>query len=326
MKVFLTKLIPNIGIQMLKDAGIAVDVYPHEETIIPYTELIATAKNYDALLVAGFAKIDANFFEQCPNIKVVSLFSVGYDNVDVAAANKYGIPVGNTPGVLSKATADTAFLLMLAVSRKAFYNYKKIIDGKWKQFEPVKDLGIQLEERTLGIFGLGSIGFEMARKSKAAFGMNIIYHNRSRNEKAEKELGAQYVSFDELLAESDVISMHANLTSETKGIFNTTAFEKMKPTAIFINTGRGNMHNEDDLKDALEKGTIWGVGLDVTNPEPMVKDNPLLYMPNVCILPHIGSATKETRDEMAVLAAKNVIAGLKGAPLAAIINEEVYKK
>lgn len=324
MHVFITNQIPEVGINLLKDAGHEVTIFPPEQTPIPREVLIEECRQHDALLVAGFAKLDEGFFQQCPNIKVVSLFSVGYDSVDIEAATKHKVPVGNTPDVLSNATADTAFLLMLAVSRKAFYCYKKILDGKWKQFEPVADLGIDLTGKTIGIFGLGKIGYEMARKCKAAFNMNIIYHNRSRNEKAEKELGARYVSFDDLLAHSDVISMHANLTPETKGVFNKEAFAKMKPTAIFVNTGRGSMHNEEDLKEALDNGIIWGAGLDVTNPEPMDKDNPLLLYPNVCVLPHIGSATKETRDAMATLAANNVIAGLKGQRLPTVVNSEVY--
>lgn len=325
MKVFITKQIPEIGIKLLQEAGHAITIYPPSDKPIAQEVLIQECQQQDALLVAGFAKIDEHFFEECHNIKVVSLFSVGYDSVDIESATKHKIPVGNTPDVLSKATADIAFLLMLAVSRKAFYNYKKILDGRWKQFEPTADLGIDLHGKTIGIFGLGKIGFEMAKKCKAAFGMNVIYHNRNRNEKAEDELGAKLVSFDELLSQSDVISMHANLTPQTKGIFNKDAFAKMKPTAIFINTGRGNMHNEDDLKEALQKGIIWGAGLDVTHPEPMDKNKPLLLMPNVCVLPHIGSATKETRDAMATLAAKNVIAGLKGERLPTIVNKEVYK-
>ena len=325
MKVFITNQIPEVGINIIKEAGHDVTIFPPELTPIPYDELIANCQKHDALLVAGFAKIDKNFFRQCPGIKVVSLFSVGYDSVDVGAATQYKVPIGNTPNVLSKATADTAFLLMLAVSRKAFYNYKKVLDGKWKQFEPTADLGIDLNGKTIGIFGLGKIGFEMARKCKAAFDMNVIYHNRNRNAKAEKELGASYVSFDELLSQSDVISMHANLTPQTKGVFNMQAFAKMKRTAIFVNTGRGSMHNEEDLKEALDKGIIWGAGLDVTNPEPMDRNNPLLNYPNVCVLPHIGSATKETRDAMARLAANNIIAGLRGERLPTVVNNELYE-
>jgi glyoxylate reductase len=324
MKIFITKPIPDAGIKALQDAGYSIAIH-NDECGLPYEALLQTSKDFDALIVSGFAKIDENFLLQNKQLKVVSLFAVGYDSVDIKAATRLKIPVGNTPDVLSKATADTAFLLMLAVSRKAFYNYKKILDGNWKEFEPVADLGIDLHGKTIGIFGLGKIGFEMAKKCKVAYNMPVIYHNRNRNEKAEIELGAKMVSFDELLQQSDVISMHANLTPQTKGVFNKEAFAKMKPTAIFVNTGRGNMHNEVDLKEALDKGIIWGAGLDVTNPEPMDKDNPLLLYPNVCVLPHIGSATKETRDAMAVLAARNAIAGLRGEKLPTVVNKEVYE-
>ena len=323
MNVFVTKQIPEAGIRLMKEAGLSVTI---ADQSLSREALISKLQDYEALLSAGFVKADAGFLEACKHLKVLSLFSVGYDNVDIAAATRLGIPVGNTPGVLAKATSDISFLLMLAVSRKAIYNYLKIVDEKWQEFEPVADLGLELYGKTLGIFGLGSIGFEMAQKCKAAFGMQIIYHNRSRNQKAEQELGAGYVSFDGLLAQSDVLSVHANLSSETRNIFNRSAFEKMKPNAIFINTARGGLHNEADLKAALDHKTIWGAGLDVTNPEPMAPDNPLLTMPSVCVLPHIGSATAETRDQMAVLSAKNVIAGLKGDPLPTIVNPEVYQQ
>ncbi|MBZ4189479.1 2-hydroxyacid dehydrogenase [Niabella beijingensis] len=322
MKVFITKQIPQAGLDLLQEAGIS---YTIAATTLSQQELIAQVKQYDALLSAGFVKADAAFLEACRHLKVVSLFSVGYDTVDIAAATRLGIPVGNTPGVLSRATADTAFLLMLAVSRKAFYNYHKILDGKWKEFEPVADLGTELYGKTLGVFGLGKIGFEMAKKCRAAFDMNIIYHNRSHNETAEAELKARYVSMEELLAQSDVLSVHANFSPETKELFNKEAFSQMKPGSIFINTARGGLHNEAALKEALENKIIWGAGLDVTNPEPMAPDNPLLRMPNVCVLPHIGSATKETRDAMAIMAAKNVIAGLEGERLPTIVNADVYQ-
>lgn len=323
-KVFITRQIPQVGIQLLTDAGCKVTIHPEGEPL-PQDELIRQCQQHDALLAAGFNNIDAAFLDACKNLKVISLFSVGYDSVDIDAATKLGIPVGNTPDVLSGATADVAFLLMLAVSRKAFYNYRKILEGKWKGFEPIADLGIELNNKTLGVFGLGKIGIELARKCKGAYNMNIIYHNRNRNEAAEKELGARYVSFDELLQQSDVLSANANLSAQTKGIFNKDAFAKMKPHAIFINTGRGGLHNEEDLKYALENNIIWGAGLDVTNPEPMAPDNPLLLLPGVCVLPHIGSATVETRNAMAELAAKNVIAGLNGEHLLTVVNEAVYK-
>lgn len=321
MRVFLTKPIPQAGINKMEQAGIQTTV---NTKMLSQEQLIQACQKYDAIVGVGFANMDAQFLQACKHLKLIALFAVGYDNVDLREATKLKIPVSNTPDVLSKATADTAFLLMIAVSRKAFYNYKKILDGKWSGFEPVADLGMALEGKTLGIFGLGKIGMEMAKRCQAAFGMRVIYHNRNRNEKTELELGATYVSFDELLAQSDVLSLHANYSPSVKEIFNQAAFAKMKPSAIFINTARGAMHHEADLKEALDHGIIWGSGLDVTNPEPMDKNNPLLLMPNVCVLPHIGSATQEARNAMSLIVAENIIAGLKGAQLPTIVNKEVY--
>src|SRR5690606_4361418 len=181
MKVFITKEIPATGIEMIKDAGHEVTLY---NSAVPLAQeiLIEQCRQHDALLSAGMNKIDAGFLEACRHLKVISLFSVGFDSVDISAATRLKIPVGNTPDVLSRATADIAFLLMLAVSRKAFYNHKRILNGQWKGFEPVADLGQELYGKTLGIFGLGNIGFEMAQKCKAAYGMRVIYHNRKPNE------------------------------------------------------------------------------------------------------------------------------------------------
>ena len=323
MNVFITRQIPEVGVKLLRDAGFTVTEH-REKREITDEELIRFCKKSDALLNAGSA-IDSNFLQNCSHLKVIALMSVGYEKVDMATATKLKIPISNTPGVLSKATSDVAFLLMLAVSRKAFFMHQSILNGNWNFYEPTANLGIELYGKTLGIFGLGKIGFELAIKCKAAFGMQIIYHNRNHNEDAEKELGAQYVSFEELLKKSDVLSLHSNLSGETKGLFNKEVFRLMKPTSIFINTGRGALHNETDLLSALQKGDIWGAGLDVTNPEPMSKDNPLLTMPNVCILPHIGSATQEAREAMAKMAAVNIIAGLQNKRLPNIVNKEVYE-
>lgn len=324
MKVFITRVIPDAGLQLLHKAGITVTQWTEKRDLTP-TELIEACQQHDALLSSGANSIDANFLNACKHLKVIALMSVGYDNVDVKEATRLNIPIGNTPGVLSGATADTAFLLMLAASRKAFYVHKKIQKGEWKFFDPTADLGIELNGKTLGIFGLGKIGFEMARKCVGAYDMKVIYHNRGTNEEAESKLNAVRVSFNELLEQSDVLSVHTALTPETKGVFNTAAFSKMKPSSIFINTARGGIHNEKDLKAALEAGSIWGAGLDVTNPEPMAKDDPLLDMPNVAILPHIGSATVETRDKMAILAARNIIAGLGGVKLPNTVNPEIHQ-
>ncbi|MBB6238482.1 lactate dehydrogenase-like 2-hydroxyacid dehydrogenase [Pedobacter sp. AK013] len=310
MKVFISGNIAPVGLKELEANNILVTQWKENRQISP-EELIEACQGQDALISVGPNKINAGFLKACNHLKVIALHSVGYDNVDIAAAKALNIPIGNTPGVLSAATADTAFLLMLAVSRKAFYTHKKIIKGEWKNYEPSPELGIEVNGKTLGIFGLGKIGLEMARKCIGAYNMSVIYHNRSHNEEAEQVIGARYVSFEELLAQSDVLSIHTALTPETKDKFTLGVFKQMKPNSIFINTARGGIHNEKDLIKALKEKIIWGAGLDVTNPEPMDKNNPLLAMENVAVLPHIGSATEETRAAMAQIIVKNIVAGLK---------------
>jgi lactate dehydrogenase-like 2-hydroxyacid dehydrogenase len=314
MKVFISGNIAAEGINELKANNIEITQWTADKPITS-EELIEACQQHDALISVGRNKIKAEFLQACKHLKVIALHSVGYDQVDVATAKKLNIPIGNTPGVLSAATADTAFLLMLAVSRKAFFLHKKIIAGDWKAYQPIVELGIELKGKTLGVLGLGNIGIEMAKKCIALYQMPVVYHNRSQDLEAEKEIGAQYVSFEELLAQSDVLTVHTALTPETRGLFTLDVFKQMKSNAIFINTARGGIHNEADLIEALQQKIIWGAGLDVTNPEPMDKDNPLLYMENVAVLPHIGSATEETRTAMAKIIAQNILAGLKGEPL-----------
>ena len=323
MKVFITKQIQQSAIDLLEANNIEVTQYLDEEPMSNH-HLITTLKNYDGLLSVGHVAINEELLSQSTHLKGISLMSVGYDNVDIDAASRYRIPVSNTPNVLNEATSDVAFLLILNVSRKAIFNYNRIVNDQWHSYNPTANLGIDITNKTLGIFGLSRIGIYLARKCKAAFNMNIIYHNRNRNPEAEALLDARYVSFDELLEQSDILSVHANLSAETNEIFNESAFRKMKPTSIFINTARGKLHNETDLTQALIERKIWGVGLDVTNPEPMHHDNILLTMENVCIMPHIGSATVETRDKMAMMSAQNIIAALNGDEMPQCINPEVY--
>lgn len=325
MKVYITRMIPEAGLHVLRQAGVEVIQYTGK-TNIEKEELVQSCQQVDALLSVGPNKLDAAFLQACSHLKGIALMSAGYDQVDILAATDNGIPVSNTPDVLSNATADVAFLLMLAVSRNAFYMHKTIGKKEWSFFEPTANLGIELYGKTLGILGLGRIGMSLAQKCTAAYNMQLIYHNRNRNTNAERTFGARYVSFEQLLQQSDVLSVHANLTAATKNMFNKTAFDQMKPTAIFINTARGALHNEQDLTEALLNQTIWGAGLDVTNPEPMLPDNPLLQMRNVCVLPHIGSATQETRSKMAVVAANNIVAALQGRPMPQVLNNTVYQK
>ncbi|HLW40565.1 MAG TPA: D-glycerate dehydrogenase [Brumimicrobium sp.] len=313
-KVFCTRRIGKVGLDLIKEEGHTVSIWEREEVPTP-EELIQLCKEHDALIVADRNKIDENFLRSSSHLKVIALHSIGHNQVDMKAAKALRIPVGNTPKGGFEATADTAFMLMITASKKAFYMHQKIRKGEWGGFAPTQNLGISLRNKVLGVFGLGTIGYEMARLSKAAYAMDIIYHNRNRNEKAEKELGAKYVSFDDLLKQSDVLSVHASLTKETYGRFDAEAFKKMKSSAIFVNTSRGLMHDENALKEALLTGEIWGAGLDVTNPEPMSPENELLDLPTVAITPHIGSAVDKDRDEMARMVAKNIIAGLNGEKL-----------
>lgn len=323
MKVFINKRIPEAGIKMLEEAGLEI-IFPEKENL-SYEEWLNYCKNTDTILSIGTEfKYDKNFFEACPEVKAIALYSVGFDHVDIKEATLRNIPVGNTPDVLSRATSDVAFLLMQSVARRASYNFGKVKEGSWGAFDPLHALGQELYGKTLGIFGLGRIGYEMAEKSKKAFGMNIIYHNRHHNDQAEKELGATYVSFEDLIRNSDVLSVHANFTPEHKELFNKSLFEQMKSNAIFINTARGGFHNQKDLYQALVDQKIWGAGLDVTNPEPMAADDPILQLSSVCVLPHIGSATVEARNGMARLAAGNIIAFSENIKMPNCANPEVY--
>ncbi|PZP48802.1 MAG: D-glycerate dehydrogenase [Pseudopedobacter saltans] len=313
MKVFITKPIGERGMAVLEKAKLDITIWKQKKAL-SQDELIQKLQSFDAFICIGKYKLNEDFFSKCSHLKAVSLLSVGYDNVDVEAAKKWKVPVGNTPGVLSVATADTAFLLMQMVARKAIFNYRTIVEdqGVWGNSNPMDNLGIDLEGKTLGVFGLGRIGFEMAKKCQQAFGMKIVYHNRSKNEEAESVLGAKKVTFEKLLQTSDVISIHSALTPETKKVFDKAAFEKMKTSSILVNTSRGGVIDEKALIMALKKKTIWGAGLDVTDPEPMLSNNPLLKMETVAVLPHIGSATFEARSEMSRLAAENIAAVLKG--------------
>ncbi|WP_409149690.1 2-hydroxyacid dehydrogenase [Sphingobacterium sp. BS-2] len=323
MKIFINKLIPEVGMEML--ARPDIDLLMPENPEISYEKWISYCQQCDAILNIGAYKIDAKFFDLCPSVKAVSLFSVGYDQVDLEEATRRGIPVSNTPDVLSKATSDISFMLMLMVSRLASFHTNQVRVGvRFKYFNPIANLGQELYGKTLGVFGLGRIGYEMAIKCQAAYQMPIIYHNRNRNEELEEKLGAKYVSFEELLAQSDVLSIHANYAPEYRGLFNKEVFEQMKSNAIIVNTARGGFINEQDLDEALSSGKVWGAGLDVTDPEPMLPDNPLLKQERVCVLPHIGSATMEARGGMARIAAENIVAFVEGEKLKTCLNPEVY--
>lgn len=319
MKVLVSLNIPEAGINMLKDAGLEVEVWRNDQPMTNQ-ELIDSCQGVQALITTGMNSINKEFLEQCRHLQIISQFGAGYDNVDVKTARDLGIHVGNAPDAMSDATADIAFTLMLAASRKICHLNRSIAKGEWGFFKPRAHLGLELKGRVLGIFGLGRIGFEMAKRCKGAYDMEIIYCSRTIKPEAEQQLAGRKVSFDELLAQSDVLSVHCALDQSTRGIFNAEAFQKMKQTALFVNTSRGPVHNQLDLYQALISGIIWGAGLDVTDPEPMKPDDPLLGLENVAITPHIGSATVEARDEMSRLAAQNIIQCYRGETIENLVN------
>ncbi len=322
IKVLVTRQFPRVGTDILSGQGFNLTCWPKERPMT-YEELTENTKGHQALLCTLTDRIDQTLIRSNPQLEIISQFAVGFDNIDVDEASAVNIPVGFTPDVMSEATADIAFGLMIATSRKMFYHHKTILKGEWGYFKPRGNLGMELQGKTLGIFGMGRIGMKMAQRCRAAYGMDVIYHNRSRNEEAEGLLNAQWVEFHELLERSDVVSVHSVLSPDTRGIFDRNAFSRMKQSALFINTARGPIHNEPDLLAALKAEEIWGAGLDVTDPEPMDKDHPLLSMENVSVLPHIGSGTQEARDNMSRLAAENIAAFYKTGTLPHIVNPKV---
>lgn len=316
--IFVNRNIPDTAIALLVNNSCRVIVWNGEE-LLSNSEISECLKECDAFLSTGSIHIDKEFITVNKHLKIIAQASAGYNNIDLETAKQWDVAVANAPNTMNRATADISFLLMLAVSRKMGFMTDKVKNGAWQDFKFTEFLGQELHGKTLGVFGLGNIGYEMARLCKSAYNMKVVYHNRSVNSKAEQELNATYVSFEELLQQSDVVSVHCNLTEETKGIFNAAAFARMKPTSIFINVARGGVHDEAALIKALQTNIIWGAGLDVTNPEPMLPDNPLLTMENVVVTPHIGSATTTARQAMAELAAQNIIDFFTGKPIASRI-------
>ena len=261
------------------------------------------AQRADALLCMLSDRIDAAFLDANPQLKVVANYAVGLDNVDLAAARAHGIAVGNTPDVLTDATADLAFALLLAAARRIPQGAQAVKDGRWGTWQPDGHLGADLVGATLGIVGAGRIGEAVARRA-AGFDMRVL-----------KTTSRGGMSLDQLLEQSDFVSLHVPLTPQTRRLIDATALQRMKPTAILVNTARGQVIDQQALIDALHAGTIAGAALDVTDPEPLPPDHPLLGAPNVLVIPHVGSATPRTRAAMTDLAVDNVLAGLAGRPL-----------
>ena len=319
-RVFVTRVIPAAGLDRVREFCLA-DVWT--EPLPPPADVVRQKlADCEGLLSLLTEKIDGALMDAAPRLRVISNYAVGFNNIDVPAATARGIAIGNTPGVLTDATADMAFALLISAGRRIVESEKYAVAGHWKTWEPLGHVGQDLVGRTVGIVGMGRIGYAMASRCRGGWGMRILYHDQRSNEQAERDLGAERVSFDRLLAESDFISVHADLNDTTRGMFNASAFARMKPTAVFVNTARGPLVVEADLAAALTSGTIFAAGLDVTDPEPPRSGNPLVGLRNCIVAPHIASATVSSRNGMAEIAADNLIAGLKGEPLRAWVNPE----
>jgi phosphoglycerate dehydrogenase-like enzyme len=277
------------------------------------------------LLALLTARVDEALLSKAKRLRVVSNMAVGVDNIDVAACTRRGIPVGNTPGVLTDATADLTIALLLAAARRLPEASADAREGRWTTWTPTMWLGADLNGATLGIVGLGRIGLAVAQRARG-FGLKIVYANRNPNEEAEQTLGATRLPLDDLLQTSDFVSLHTPLNAETRHLMNERTLRLMKPTAILINAARGGVVDTAALHRALSEGWIASAALDVTDPEPLPANHPLYRLPNCFIAPHIGSATRGTRKRMAELACENLLAGLEGRPLPHCVNREVYDR
>jgi glyoxylate reductase len=316
-KVYVTRHLPEVA---WSELVVACDVEIWDEEFPPSYELITQQiEDKDGLICLLTDKIDANLMDHAPNLKVISQVAVGYDNIDVAAATERTIAIGNTPGVLTDATADFAFALLMAAARRIGEAIDYVRAGKWQTWGLTLLLGQEIHGATLGIIGMGRIGQAVAKRARG-FDMKILYHSADRLPDVEETLGAEYREFDELLQEADFVSLHVTLTEETRGLIDSRALGLMKRTAVLINTARGPVVDPDALYWALKNGQIAAAALDVTDPEPLPADDKLLDLPNLIVAPHIASATIASRNLMAQMAVQNCIAGVQGNPLPFPVN------
>ncbi|MGL4610631.1 MAG: 2-hydroxyacid dehydrogenase [Trueperaceae bacterium] len=326
--IFITRRVPHVGIKLLQDAGFKVEVHdsdlPIERSVL--LERLCTG-NYKALLTTLSDKVNDELLNAAPNLKIVANFAVGYDNIDVPACTKRNVLVSNTPGVLSEATADQAFALILAVARRVVEGHTLVTHNEWLGWAPMQLLGQDITAKTLGIIGMGRIGYEVAKRAKG-FDMKVLYFNRNRNLEAEARLEAQHihaqhVDLATLLKGSDVISIHCPYSKDTHHLIGESEFNQMKPNAILVNTARGPIVHEAALVKALQEKRLWGAGLDVFEFEPEVMTE-LKTMSNVTLAPHLGSATEGTRDAMITLAVEAIVAVLDGKGVPHLLNGSMF--
>ena len=322
-EVFVTRIIPAGGLDLVRQACEA-DVWP-DEVPPPRGVLLERVRGVAGLLSLLTDPVDAGLMDAAgPQLRVISNFAVGYDNVDLRAATARGIPVGNTPGVLTETTADLAFALLMAAARRLVEGADYVRAGRWRTWGPTLLLGYDVHGATLGIVGLGRIGQALARRAQG-FDMKVIYYDPYCDAGQGAAVGAEVrCTLDELLAEADFVSLHVALDASTHHLIGAEALGKMKPTAVLINTSRGPVVDPDAVYEALASGQIAYAALDVTEPEPLPAGHRLLTLPNCLVVPHIASASYATRTRMAVMAAENLLAGLRRERLPNCVNPEVY--
>lgn len=319
--VYVTRCIPEAGLQLLRESC-AVRVWEGE--LPPPREVLEReVRHNDGLLCLVTESIDAALIAEGERLRVISQLAVGVDNIDLEAATARGIPVGHTPDVLTEATADMAFALLLAAARRMPEAVDSVRAGRWLTWEPMILLGADVWGATLGIIGLGRIGTAVALRAQG-FRMRVLYHDTERRPDKEAELGVEYAELDTLLSEADFVSLHCPLIPATHHLINEEALRRMKPTSILVNAARGPVADTDGLVRALREGWIGGAALDVTDPEPIPVDHPLVGLSNCIIVPHIASGTVTARERMATMAAENLLAGLRGERLPYCANQEVY--
>jgi glyoxylate reductase len=320
-RVFVTRIIPEKGLELIRKVADA-EIWP-EETPPPYEVLLAKVQGIEGMVTLLTDQIDAQLMDAAgPKLKVISQMAVGYDNIDIAAASERGISVGHTPGVLTETTADFAFALLMTAARRIVEGVAYVREGRWQTWGPTLLMGSDVHGATVGLVGFGRIGQAMARRA-AGFGMRILFFDPSTAAEVARDLGAEPVAFDELLQRSDFVSLHVPLTGDTEHMIGARELALMKSAAILVNTARGAVVDSQALYQALKQGTIAYAALDVTEPEPIESDNPLLGLENCIIVPHIASSSRATRTKMATMAAANLVAGLKGERLPHCVNPQV---
>lgn len=316
--IYITRAIPQAGAAKLMEEGHKVTVSPLDRDLSP-AELLEIPPDTQALITMLSNPVGEEVMQRLPELKIIANYAVGYNNIDVKAAEKRGIAVANLPGVLARTTAEFAMALLLSLARRIPEGHFMTRAGEFKGWAPQLLLGMDLWKKRLGIIGRGEIGSHVARMASQGFGMEVVYHNRTRPSDQEEAHQGRWVELEELIRTSDVISVHAPLTPETKHLFTLDTFRKMKPNALFINTARGPVAREADLVRALKEKIIAGAALDVFEEEPVIHPG-LLDLENVILAPHAGSATTETRERMALMAAETIISVLKGEKPANLVT------